>query len=115
MSIASRIIRGYQSTGTGRKALDSDFAVAFGQHTTIDADDTIVTGLATVDQVVVQLEADPTLTCDRVTGVIGDQAGAPAAGSIQIKSWMPTDLTLTTPIAATSFAKLVNWIAIGTL
>ncbi len=90
-----------------------DLKVAQGQHTTIDADDTVVTGLAQVLAVIAVLEADPVLTCDRITALIGDQAGAPAAGSIQIKSWMPTDSTLTTPVAATAFSKKVNWTAWG--
>ncbi len=91
----------------------SDMKMAQGQQVTVDADDTVVTGLAQVLAVVVTLESDPVLTCDRATGVIGDQAGSPAAGSIQIKTWMPTDSTLTTPIAATAFTKKVNWIAWG--
>ena len=49
-----------------------------------------------------------------VTCSIGDQAGAPAAGSILIKSWKPTANNDVTPIAATTFTKNVNWIAIGT-
>ena len=113
MSIATRLLTASIPTGTGRRD-PQDQAVAYGQHTTIDADDTIVTGLARVEQVVVQLESDPVLLCDRATGVIGNQAGSPVAGSIQIKTWQPTDVTLTTPIAATSFGKLVNWVAFGT-
>ena len=45
---------------------------------------------------------------------IGDQAGAPAAGSIIIKTWQNTGGADPTPAAATTFGKKVNWIAIGT-
>ena len=84
-----------------------------GIHTTIDADDTVVTKLTTIIAVVATLESVPVLTCDRVLGIVGDQAGSPAAGSFQIKTFMPTDLTLTTPVAATAFTKKVAWVAFG--
>lgn len=90
------------------------YKVARGQHTTLDADDTVVTGLATVVSVIVTLESDPVAGCAMVTGVIGNQSGAPAAGSIQIKSWKfnaPEDSVI---IAASTFTKKVNWLAIGT-
>lgn len=90
------------------------YKIARGQHTTVDADDTVVTGLATVVAAVANLESDPVIGCDRAQAVIGDQAGAPAAGSIQIKSFKPTATGDATPIPATTFTKLVNWIAIGT-
>ena len=91
------------------------YKVARGIHTMLSASETVVTGLATVVSVVAAMESDPILTFDRVTASIGNQAGAPAAGSVYVKGWMPTDLTLTTPIAATGFAGIkVNWIAIGT-
>ncbi len=91
------------------------YTVARGQRTMLSAADTIVTGLGSVVAVIATMESDPILTFDRVTAQIGNQAGAPAAGSIILKGWMPTDLTLTTPIAATGFAGIkVNWVAIGT-
>jgi hypothetical protein len=90
------------------------YKVARGQHVMLSADDVVVTGLATVVSVEASLESDPVLTCDRVSAALGDQAGAPAAGSVHLKAWMPTDATHTTPIAATGFAGIkVNWFAIG--
>lgn len=90
------------------------YKVARGQHTTVDEDDTVVTGLATVVSAVASLESDPVAGAQFVTCVIGDQAGAPAAGSIQIKSWKATAAGDTALIAATTFSKKVNWIAVGT-
>ena len=90
------------------------YKIARGQMITATASDTIVTGLATVVSAVANLEDAPVLTCDRAQAVIGDQAGTPAAGSIFIKTYMPTGAALTAPIAATTFVKKVNWIAIGT-
>ncbi len=90
------------------------YKLARGLHATVTAADTVVTGLTTVAAVVATLGSDPVLTCDRATASIGDQAGAPAAGSIYIKTWMPTSNADPTPLAATTFEKSVNWIAIGT-
>lgn len=90
------------------------YKIARGQHTTIDADDTVVTGLATVVAAVATFESDPVAGAQTVTAVLGDQAGAPAAGSIQIKTWKATATADTAVIPATTFSKLVNWIAIGT-
>lgn len=84
-----------------------------GQHTTIDADDTVVTGLALVVSAVASLDSDPVAGAQSVTVTKGDQAGAPAAGSIQIKSWKATASGDTAVIAGTTFSKLVNWIAVG--
>ncbi len=90
------------------------YKIARGVHETVAANDTVATGLATVAAIVVSLESDPALTCDRETASIGDQAGAPSAGSVYIKTWKPTSATDPTPVAATAFSKKVNWIAIGT-
>jgi hypothetical protein len=89
------------------------YKVARGQHITVDEDDTVVTGLATVVSVVAVLDSDPVAGCQFVTASIGDQAGAPAAGSILIKTWKATDTADTAIIPATTFTKNVNWIAIG--
>jgi hypothetical protein len=89
------------------------YKIARGQHTTLDADDTVVTGLATVVAVIAQLDSDPVDGAMHVTASIGDQAGAPAAGSIFIKTWKSTDGDATL-VPATTFTKLVNWVAIGT-
>lgn len=86
------------------------YKLARGQHETVAAVDTVVTGLATVVAAVAVLDDDPTVDPLFVTASIGDQAGAPAAGSIYIKGWQASE-----PIAAaTTFGKKVNWIAIGT-
>lgn len=89
------------------------YKIARGMHTTVAASDTVVTGLATVVAVLVQLDSDPVDGAMHVTATIGDQAGTPAAGSVLIKSWKSTDGDATL-IAGTTFSKLVNWIAIGT-
>ena len=88
--------------------------VVQGQQTTVAAADTIVTGLNTVLAVVASFESDVGLNPGLVTAQVGNQAGAPAAGSIIIKTWQFTSNANPTPIAATTFGKLVNWIAIGT-
>lgn len=90
------------------------YKIARGQHTTVAASDTVVTGLNTVVAVVAVLDADPGVDPLLVTASIGNQSGAPAAGSVYIKSWKPTAVNDVTPIAATTFSKKVNWIAIGT-
>ncbi|WP_439399067.1 hypothetical protein ACRQ5Q_16935 [Bradyrhizobium sp. PMVTL-01] len=87
--------------------------IARGQATTVTAADTIDTGLAAVAAVVVSLESDPGDDPFMVSAQIGDQAGAPVAGSIIIKTWKNTGGTDPTPVAATTFAKKVNWVAIG--
>ena len=86
---------------------------ARGQLTTVTAADTVVTGLATVAAVVASLESDPTDNPFMASAQIGDQAGAPAAGSIIIKTWQNTTGTDPTPAAASTFGKKVNWVAIG--
>ncbi|MGJ5149863.1 hypothetical protein [Bradyrhizobium sp. HKCCYLR1023] len=90
------------------------YKIARGQQTTVTAADTVVTGLATVVSVVASLESDPVDNPFMVSAQVGDQAGAPAAGSIIIKTWQNTTGTDPTPAAATTFGKKVNWIAIGT-
>lgn len=87
--------------------------IARGQQTTVAAEDTIVTGLRTVTSVVAGYDTDPADANMFVSATIGDQAGTPAAGSIIIKTWKSADGTDPTPVAATSFSKKVNWIAIG--
>lgn len=91
------------------------YKLARGQHTQAAASDTVVTGLATVVSVVVSIETDPDgVTLALATGQIGDQAGAPAAGSIIIKTWKNTSNVNPTLIAATVFGQKINWIAVGT-
>lgn len=85
-----------------------------GQHSTVAAVDTIITGLKTVAAVIVSMDDDPSDDPEWVSATIGDQAGSPAAGSFNLKSWKNTSGTDPTPVAATTFSKKVNWIAIGT-
>lgn len=92
----------------------SGYKVARGQHTTVAAADTVVTGLTTVVAVIVSLETDPADAAFLASAQIGDQAGTPAAGSIIIKTWKSADGADVTPTAATAFTKKVNWVAIGT-
>jgi hypothetical protein len=89
------------------------YKVAFGQATTVTASDTIATGLVSVIAAYAVLEDAPVLGCDRAQAAIGDQNGTPAAGSILLKTFKPTGTGDATPIAATTFGKKVNWIAIG--
>lgn len=86
-------------------------SVARGQFTTVTASDTLVTGLTGVALVVATLDSDPVAGCQSVTASIGDQAGAPAAGSVLIKTWKATAAGDTALIPATTFGKKVNWIA----
>lgn len=94
--------------------IGQSYKVARGMHTTVDENDTVITGLATVVAVVATLDSDPVAGAQFVTASIGDQAGAPAAGSILIKTWKATGTADTALIAASTFSKLVNWIAVGT-
>lgn len=106
---------GISGTGNITEAVSAGVVLARGQHTTVTASDTVVTGLATVVSVVANLDDAPVIGADRATASIGDQAGTPAAGSILVRSWKPTASGDATPIAATTFTKKVNWIAAGTL
>jgi Uncharacterized conserved protein (DUF2190) len=93
--------------------LSGQLRIARGQQTTIAASDTVVTGLTKVVAAVASLDSDPGDDPMLATASIGDQAGAPASGSILIKTWKNTGGTDPTPVAATTFAKKVNWIAVG--
>lgn len=90
------------------------FSAVWGEHETVAAVDTVATGLSLVVGAWAVLEDDPGLDPLLVQASIGDQAGAPAAGSILVKSWKATAANDVTPIAATTFAKKVRWLAIGT-
>lgn len=99
-------------TDRGVAGVAAGYAIARGQHTTVDENDTLVTGLGSLVSIVVSLDDDPVDGCMHVTASIGDQAGAPAAGSALIKTWKSTDADATL-VAASTFGKKVNWIAIG--
>jgi len=87
--------------------------IASGQAVTVTANDVVVSGLGALKAVLVSFNDDIGLTEAWVTGNIGNQAGAPAAGSFNLKTWEPTSNANPTPIAATTFGKAVNWIAIA--
>jgi hypothetical protein len=102
-------------------ALVAGLKVAAGVHTQVAAADTVATGLATVLAVVVSFQTNPTREQLLATGTIGNQAGAPAAGSIIIKTWRGKESLVTSdavadPEAAVDFsgAPKVAWMAIGT-
>lgn len=85
--------------------------MARGKHTTVAASDTVVTGLSgALALAIVSLNDDPVDGAMYVTADIGDQAGAPAAGSFLLKSWKNTDADAT-QVAATTFGLDVAWIA----
>lgn len=91
--------------------------IARGQATTVAASDTIVTGLNTVVCAFANMDDDPVVGCSFASASVGNQSGAPAAGSILLKTWKPTTAGAAgnpDVIAATTFTKKVNWIAIGT-
>lgn len=74
---------------------------------------TVITGLANV--AVVHATAQDDLDGVNLAGVsatIGDQAGAPAPGSVILKAWKVTATGNATMIAATA-PKNINWVAIG--
>jgi hypothetical protein len=94
----------------------ASYRIARGVHTQVAASDTVVTGLATVVAVIVGFGGAPTVKQLFCAGSIGNQSGAPAAGSILITTYKPTAVNDVTPTAATDFTDNVKvaWIAIGT-
>jgi len=91
---------------------DTGYRLARGV-TNVTGTATVATGLTTVTSVVACLSADAALTGTMVSATIGDQAGAPAAGSVILSVFQPTATNNATPTAS-STATAVNWIAIGT-
>lgn len=90
------------------------YKIARGTVTPVSASDTIATGLAIVVAVIVSFKGAPSLTHMFNYGDVGNQAGAPAAGSFLLKSSKPTGAADVTPIASTTPWSAVDWIAIGT-
>lgn len=110
------VCTGYQAALTNPTVgVGSGYKVARGVAAITGSGD-VATGLTTVISVTVTAQDD--LDGDSLAGVsgtIGDQAGAPAAGSVTIKTWKVTTGGAAgnpTMIAATA-AKNVNWIAVG--
>jgi hypothetical protein len=114
VALFSRVLPFAPTLQNGLAGVGSGYKIARGQATSVTASDTVVTGLSTVVAAIANLESAPVIGCDRATASIGDQSGSPAAGSVLIQSWKPTSSSDTTPIAATTFSKKVNWVAIGT-
>ena len=107
----------FQNNGT---AAACAFALATGGLqmragvATVTGSGTVVTGLTTVTSVQATMQADASLTNGTTaTATIGNQAGAPAAGSVILKVWKPTTNLDTTPIPSAA-AVAVNWLAVGT-
>jgi hypothetical protein len=99
---------------------DAATKIVSGQATTVTASDTIQTGLRRVVAVVAAVEeplTDPDNPALRifepVTASIGDQAGAPDAGSFLLKTWKNIDDSNQAAPLATTFGQKVNWIAFG--
>jgi len=111
-AVAAAVAESSATTGDVLLEPEGGLRTVGGQHTTVTAADTVVTGLASVIAVVASYDTDPADANTYVSATIGDQAGAPAAGSVIIKSWMQSGSD-PTPIAADAFAKKVNWIAVG--
>jgi len=86
-------------------------AMASGSQTTVAASDTVATGLRKVVACVATLSSDPIAAVSWATVAIPDQVAGP--GNITIKTWKNTAQGDTTPLAATTFSKVVNWIAWG--
>ena len=102
--------------GGAAAGVAAGYKIARGVHQQAAAADTIVTGLATVVAVVASFRDTPTLKQMFLTATIGDQNGAPAAGSIITKTFKPTASGDVTPTAATDFTDnlSIDWIAVGT-
>ncbi len=82
--------------------------VASGEHTTVAAADSVVTGLSRVLAVTVSLAEDAADALSWVTCAVPS-----SGGTITIKTWKNTSGTDPTPAAATAFSKKVSWIAVG--
>jgi hypothetical protein len=84
--------------------------IARGVHQQAAATDTVATGLATVVAVVVSYRDTPTAKQNFVTASIGNQSGAPVAGSFLQSTFKSTFA------AADDFTDNIsfNWIAVGT-
>ena len=89
------------------------YIVARGVFTPTDGSEDVVTGLTTVVAAVSALVATPVLTHMWSQATIGDQAGAPAAGSIRVVNRKPTGSGDVSPADATTPFVDVAWIAVG--
>jgi len=108
------VCSGYQAALTNPVlAAGSGYKLATGVAT-VTGSATVATGLTTVVSVTATMQEDFSLTNGiGCSGSVGDQSGAPAAGSVVIKCWKPTASNDVTPIASGA-ALHVNWTARGT-
>ena len=91
------------------------YKIARGTVTPTSESHTVATGLTTVVSAVASLKGAPTVTCTLVAADIGNQSGAPAAGSILVKTYKPTSAVNDfTPTASSTPWSAIDWIAIGT-
>lgn len=88
-------------------SIDKGYKVAFGEHATVAASDTVASGLSTVLYCVGSVETD--LSDD----LIGATVTNSTSGNLTIKSWKNTSGSDPTPAAATSFGAKVHWLAVG--
>lgn len=115
-TVGAAVWTAISETENGVGGVAAGYKVARGIHTQVAASDTIVTGLATVVAAVVSFQSAPTVKQMFATADIGDQSGAPAAGSILINTLKPTAVNDVTPVVATDFTDNIKlaWIAVGT-
>ena len=85
-------------------------AFASGTVTPASADVEVTTGLGSVDHCGVSLFTAPIITHTFAVAQKGT-----VAGDIRIRSYKPTDTTLTTLVAATGTLRTVAWWAVGDL
>lgn len=113
VSMANAVHRKLAQTVFSKQELDlfSNLMPAYGVASVTGSGD-IVTGLKTVVAVIACQQDDASINASMVTASIGDQAGAPAAGSIRVKVWAPTSNSNPTPVASTTPTN-VNWVALG--
>lgn len=90
--------------------------IARGSHVQLAAEDTVATGLATVVAVIVSFKSNPTAKQLYAVGDVGNQSGAPAAGSFLLRTFKPTAADNSAPTVATDFTDnlAIDWIAVGT-
>lgn len=86
-------------------------ALAAGAHTSVAAADTLNTGLREVHYVSVSYASDLIAAATNVTATIANQTSSP--GVITLSTWKPTGGADSAPIPATTFGRVIHWIAFG--
>ena len=103
-------IAGLPATTNYAIGVASGYKIARGVHLQAAAADTVATGLTTVVGVVVSPIGAPTAKQAFVSATIGNQSGAPVAGSVVISTWKSTYAAADDFTDSLSFA----WVAVGT-